>query len=80
MDPATRRFAVWLSAFAGVVLVLGGFLFAYTIDGAVMIWTGLASFLFAAALAVHSPWWFATAIAAALDAALITYTIAVYPG
>lgn len=79
MDERDRRFFSWLGLIFGPLFVAGGFVAAFTIEGALFIWAGLALFAGALALRTPAPEWAAGALAGAIFLALSVYTLVVYP-
>jgi Zn-dependent membrane protease YugP len=55
----------------GFILVIGGFLFTFTTDGAVMIFIGLGIMLSGVLALVRLPLWFAAGVGLAVSAYLI---------
>jgi hypothetical protein len=78
MDAETRRFTAWLSLASAIVLVLGGFLFAFTEPGAVMVYTPFAAFAFAALLFLRAPLVAAIFVAVAIELVAVAYVVLVY--
>jgi hypothetical protein len=77
--PEDRRFYSRLGIVFGPLFVLGGFLAAFTIMGAVMIWAGLALFVAGVGLKTALPAAIVAWFAVALFGSLCVYTAFVYP-
>lgn len=79
VDDRDRRFYSWLAIVFGVLFVLGGFVAAFTSMGAIFIWFGLALLLAGIGLRTRLPAAVVAVGAAAVFAALVSYTAFVYP-
>jgi hypothetical protein len=79
MDARDRRFTSWLGIVFGPLFVLGGFGFAFTMEGALFVWLGLSLLIGGILLRTPMPLWTACVIAASLLLALCSYTFFVYP-
>ena len=79
MDNRDRRFYSWLAVVFGVLFVLGGFIVAFTIMGALFVWLGLTMLLAGAGLRTRLPATVVAIVAVAVFAALTSYTAFVYP-
>lgn len=79
MDDRDRRFYSWLAIVFGVLFVVGGFVAAFTIMGALFVWLGFAMFLAGIGLRTRLPARVVALAAVAIFAALTSYTVFVYP-
>lgn len=79
-DSADRRFYSWPSIVFGPLFVLGGFLAAFTVVGALLIWAGMSLLLAGILLRTRLASWVAGSAALALFCLLTAYTLVVYPG
>jgi len=79
VDARDRKFYSWLAIISGVLFVLGGFLAAFTIMGAIFVWFGLALLLAGIGLRTRLPVAVIAFAATAVFAALVAYTGLVYP-
>ena len=78
MDARDRRFFSWLAILFGPLFVLGGFLFAFTIEGAIFVWVGLCMLAGGIALKTPLPAWGVVASAAGSALALSAWTVISY--
>ncbi|MGE3076726.1 MAG: hypothetical protein AB7N24_21870 [Dehalococcoidia bacterium] len=79
MDTAERRSYSWLGLIFGPLFVLGGFIAAFTIEGALFIWLGLAMLVAGIGLRTRLPLPAVLVVATAILLALCSYTFFVYP-
>lgn len=79
MDERDRRFFFWLGLIFGPLFVAGGFVAAFTVEGALFIWAGLALFTGALALRTPAPDWAVGVLVGAIFLVLSAYTLVVYP-
>jgi hypothetical protein len=78
MDARDRRFFSWLAIVFGPLFVLGGFLFAFTIEGAIFVWVGLCMLAGGIALRTPLPVWAVMTAAAGSALALSAWTVISY--
>lgn len=78
MDARDRRFSSWLGIVFGPLFVLGGFLFAFTIEGAIFVWVGLCMLAGGIGLRTPLPDWVVITAAAASTLALSAWTVISY--
>ncbi len=79
MDSADRRFYSWLGIVFGPLFILGGFIAAFTIEGALFIWLGLSLMAAGIGLRTRLPFPAVLIGAIAILVALCCYTFFVYP-
>ena len=79
MDERDRRVFSWLGLVFGPLFVAGGFVAAFTTEGALFAWAGPALFAGALALRTPAPDWAAGVPAGAIFLVLSLYTLVVYP-
>ena len=79
MTPADRRFTSWLLVGFGPLFVVGGFVASFTVEGAVLIFVGLAMLVTGALLFTPLRLVFAVATDVLLFAALTTQMIVDLP-
>ena len=79
MSDADRRFYSWLGIVFGPLFILGGFIAAFTIEGALFIWLGLSMLAAGIGLRTRLPFRAVLAGAAAILIGLCGYTFFVYP-
>ncbi|MGE0602078.1 MAG: hypothetical protein AB7J35_21985 [Dehalococcoidia bacterium] len=79
LDTADRRFYSWLGLIFGPLFVLGGFIAAFTIEGALFVWLGLAMLVAGIGLRTRLSLAAVLVSAAAVLLALCSYTLFVYP-
>lgn len=79
VNDADRRFYSWLGIVFGPLFVLGGFIAAFTIEGALFIWLGLAMLAAGIGLRTRLPARAVLIGAVALLVANCSYTFFVYP-
>ena len=79
MTPADRHFTSWLLVGFGPLFVVGGFVASFTVEGAVLIFVGLAMLVTGALLFTPLRLVFAVATGVLLFAALTTQMIVDLP-
>jgi len=75
MNAADRRYFSWLGIVFGPLLIAAGFGFAFTNEGALMIWTGSSMLVAGIGLRTRLSLWVVGAISATMLTALSAQTL-----